>query len=513
MLLIPAMPTTCNRHRRALLALALAALASLAFAGAAQAGTNQESVFQDEGVLQFSGIDSQKSALDQMKGLGADTIHVLIGWRNLAPAPDSRTKPAGFDATNPASYPSGTFDTLDSLVKETRSRSMDLIFTPTSSIPDWASRCSTSNARKGKKYTCDPDPKAYQDFVTALGKHFTGDLAVNRWSFFNEPNFKGWLRPQFTKVRGTIVANGAIMYRNLLRAGIAGLQASGHGSDTFYAGETAPIGETRGNANTNNMAPGLFIRRAFCLDDKLRPLRGADARTYQCTSFKRLPVRGFSHHPYTKGGSLSPTSSVTNPDEITLNYIGRLERILTAAGRYRRIPSNTPIYNTEYGFQTNPPDELFGLSLTRQAEYINEADYMSWRDRRIRSVAQYNLIDDADTAGFNTGLVFNPNTRDGVAKPAYDAYRTPIFVINKGSKVSVWGQARPAGANQKVEIQTGAGDTFNTVQTVTTGAQGYFFVTGLEKQAGSWRLSWTNKAGDTYTSRVATPAPEPKFKK
>jgi len=260
------------------------------------------------------------------------------------------------------------------------------------------------------------------------------------------------------------------------------------------------------------MAPGLFIRRVFCLDDNLKPLRGSDARTYKCTKFKKLPLRGFSHHPYTKGGSMAPTTGVRNSDEITLNYIGRLERILDAAGRYGRTARSLPIYDTEYGFQTNPPDKFFGVSLEKQATYINEADFMSWRDRRIRSVAQYNLIDDASTAGFNTGLVFNPNTDNGVAKPSYDAYRTPIFVVNHGSTVDVWGQTRPAGPNQRVEIQVGSGDAFSTVQTVQTGTQGYFFVSGLQKQSGSWRLTWTDKTNTTYTSRDAAPQSMPQFK-
>jgi hypothetical protein len=496
--------------RKILLLLIL--LASLALAAPAAANRNQESIFQDDGALQQSGIDGQKATLDRIKALGADTVHVLVGWRKIAPAPSSRTKPDGFDAADPQSYPQGTFDTLDSLVTEARKRDLDVLFTPTSGIPDWASRCSASQARKGRIYTCDPNPQDFQQFVTALGKHFSGDLSVTRWSFFNEPNFKSWLRPQFTRVHGKVVANAAIMWRNLFRAGVAGLQASGHGGDAVYAGETAPIGNTRGSTSTTSMAPGLFIRRALCLGDNLKPLSGADARTYQCGHFSRLPIRGFAHHPYTRGGSLPPTSATIKPDEITLNYIPRLERILSAAGRYRRIPSATPIYNTEYGFQTDPPDQFAGLPLDDQADFINEADYMSWRDRRIRSVAQYNLIDDAATGGFNTGLVFNANTRGGVEKPSYAAYRTPIFVVSRGSSVDVWGQARPAGANQKVEIQTGSGSSFQTVQTVTTGTQGYFYVTGLSRSS-SWRLQWQDKQGNTFVSRVAKPQPDPKFRR
>jgi hypothetical protein len=503
------MPTMRNVLGAALAA-ALLAAALLPVAPAA-ANSNQESVFQDDGLLQQSGIDTQKSALAQMKALGADTVHVLVGWRRLAPSPDSGTKPAGFDASDPASYPAGTFDTLDALVRQARADGLDLIFTPTASIPDWASKCSLSQARKGHVYTCNPDPVEFQQFVTALGRHFTGDLAVDRWSIWNEPNFKAWLRPQFTRSRGRVIATGAIMYRNLLKAGIAGLQASGHTSDAVYAGETAPIGQTSGGASSTNMAPGLFIRRAFCLGDNLHPLSGSDARSYKCSGFRTLAIRGFAHHPYTKGGSRAPTTSA-GTDEITLNYMGRLEHILTAAARYKRIPRSTPIYDTEYGFQTNPPDKLFGVSLAKQAAYINEADYLSWRDRTVRSVAQYNLVDDASTAGFNTGLIFDAATDGGAQKPAYDAYRTPILVINRGSTVDVWGQARPAGPNQKVEIQVGSGGSFSTVQSVQTGTRGYFFVNGLQKQSGTWRLQWTDKAGNTYTSREAKGQAEPKFK-
>jgi hypothetical protein len=505
------MPGTCYRYRGVLIG-AVAVLAALALAMPAQANQSQESIFQEDGLLQFNGPDVQTSTLDRIKALGADTIHVLVGWRKAAPDPTATTKPAGFDATNPDAYPAGAFDTLDNLVREAHQRDLDVLFTPTSSIPNWASQCGSREARKGHVFTCNPDPDEFQQFVEALGRHFSGDLAVKRWSFFNEPNFKSWLRPQFTRVRGRVVANGAIMYRKLVRAGIAGLQASGHGTDAMYAGETAPIGRTSGTSGTNGMAPGLFIRRVFCLGDNLRPLRGSDSRTYQCTGFRRLPIRGFAHHPYTKGGSLPPTSSA-GTDEITLNYIPRLERILNAAARYHRIPRATPIYNTEYGFQTDPPDQFFGMSLTKQADYINEADYMSWRDRRLRSVSQYNLVDDADTSGFNTGLIFNPNTRDGAEKPSLAAYRMPIFVINHGSTVAVWGQTRPGGPNQKVEIQTGSGDTFNTIQTVTTGTQGYLFVQGLQKQEGSWRLQWTDKSGATYVSRTARAVAEPRFRR
>ena len=39
------------------------------------------------------------------------------------------------------------------------------------------------------------------------------------------------------------------------------------------------------------------------------------------------------------------------------------------------------------------------MTLARQATYMNQSDWVAFRDRRIRSVAQYKLVDDPDLFG------------------------------------------------------------------------------------------------------------------
>ena len=489
---------------------AVVACAALA-AAPAHAGRTQVSVFQDEGLLQFNGPEAQRAALDEMQSLGADQIHVLVGWRNLAPGPTSTRKPSGFDGADPAQYPDNAFAALDNLVELAQSRDLELLFTPTGSIPDWASRCSAREARVKNTFTCDPDPEEYEAFVAALGKHFSGERTVSRWSFWNEPNLKSWLRPQYKRVRGRNIPWSPHMYRALAQGGIRALRSTGHASDQILAGEAAPIGLQSGNANSASMAPGIFYREMFCLDSRGRRFRGPDASARGCSRPKAFAIKGVSHHPYAKGGSKGPTATVRNPQEITVGYIGRLQRIISQAGRARVIPRGLDIYYTEYGVQTSPPDTFFGVSLTKQAEFINESDYMSWRNRDVRSVAQYNLVDDASDEGFNTGLVFNPNTRAGARKPSYDAYRTPIYVIKgSGDQVKVWGQARPAGPGARVEIQSGSGSDWTTVQAITTGTQGYFQV-NVTGPGPRWRLKWTPRGENVdYFSREAVPRSEPR---
>ncbi len=118
----------------------------------------------------------------------------------------------------------------------------------------------------------------------------------------------------------------------------------------------------------------------------------------------------------------------------------------------------------------------------------------------MRTVAQYKIVDDESIgAGFQMGLrLFG----SGAAKPAYDAYKLPIWVSGSGANVTVYGQLRPAdnGTAQTVDIQnaSSSGAGFKTVQSVpVTSANGTFTAT-VPNSGGSWRLRWNG-----LTSRQA----------
>jgi len=125
-----------------------------------------------------------------------------------------------------------------------------------------------------------------------------------------------------------------------------------------------------------------------------------------------------------------------------------------------------------------------------QPSYINQSDWMAYRDRRVRGVSQYKLVDEAALSSFQSGLRF----LDGRAKPAYDAYKLPIWVSGRGSRLRVYGQVRPApdSTAQVVEIQVRPprGGAFATVKTVTVRSRHGQFLTRVPKRAGVWRLAW-----------------------
>src|SRR2546425_2610238 len=95
-----------------LCALTALSLVVLTPVGAARASSSQESIFQDDGQLLSGDDGARQAALDEIKAIGADTIHTLAIWSHIAPSAGSTTKPSGFDGADPSAYPAGAFDTL-----------------------------------------------------------------------------------------------------------------------------------------------------------------------------------------------------------------------------------------------------------------------------------------------------------------------------------------------------------------------------------------------------------------
>jgi hypothetical protein len=189
--------------------------------------------------------------------------------------------------------------------------------------------------------------------------------------------------------------------------------------------------------------------------------------------------------------------------------VGLLDGVQRLYGSQKRFP----LYSTEYGYKTDPP--LAGAAAPATAAfYLNWAEWISWRDPRVRSFDQYLLVDPPPGGGdFATGLEF----ADGKPKRTFYAYRMALFLpvtsASSGQQLEVWGCVRPARFArldtvkiQAVQIQLRAAGNrgFRTVGTVRlTDPYGYFDVHQRFPASGAVRLRWSYPDGVTIFSRTA----------
>ena len=437
----------------------IALVALLAAAAPARASSTQESTFQDDNRLLYAEPAAVRRTLDELERLGVDRLRATVLWKAVAPQPGSRARPA-FDAADPASYPPGSFNRYDVLVAEAAVRGLKVNFNVTGPAPLWATKPAP---RDDIADTFEPSPREFGQFVTALGRRYSGQWPagehpqptstiqrVDYWSIWNEPNHSGWLTPQWSRDGGGF-ERAASLYRELAGAAYGALVATGHGQDTILVGETAPKGD-RSKGIKRYMEAMTFVRALYCVNRRLRPLQGARARTLDCPANPRnfreqnpalFAATGYAHHPYDL--LLPPRFKHPRANWVTLANLPRLTRTLDRI--FRRYGSNRrlPLYLTEYGYQTNPPDPL-GVSWRRQAAYLNQAEYMSFRNPRVRTLSQFLLEDDDPriAASFQSGL----RSRSGKKKPAYRAYRLPVWLprssVRSGRSAKVWALLRTA---------------------------------------------------------------------
>jgi hypothetical protein len=515
----------------------IAALALwLAAPGPAVAGPTQISSFQDDIHLIDSPTPTVVATLQKLSQLGVQQIRVNVEWWSIAPNPLSLKMPAGFQDKNPAAYPAGNWAPYDRLVWLASLYHIALQFNLTSPAPLWAVARNAPTTRAANHW--EPNPTLFADFVYAVGSRYSGapygQGRVSNWSIWNEPNQPGWLAPQWLKVGGHEVPQSPRLYRQLADAAYDGLYFSGHAQDTILFGETAPEGhDSPAHQSTPDfytaMTPIPFLRDLYCLSGRYRPLQGSAAQALGCPAsgsaaafVQANPVlfeaTGFAHHPY--DFKHSPTYNWPDPNGAPLADLGRLERFLNRALSAYGVHRSLPIYFTEYGYETNPPDPHQVVSPAQQAAYLNESDYLAWRDPRVLSVAQYELYDAApdpryrpsqfdywDT--FQMGLLFH----NGAPKPSYAAYRMEIWLPHpsfaRGQKTFIWGLARATDRQtsaQPIAIRwrAASGGPWRTIAVVDASA-GYGYLTDSVRLPGSGqvKLVWFAKSGG-FQSRTVT---------
>ena len=527
--------------------LALAGLISIGALGpsgaVALAAHDQVAMIEDDAIVSNPAV-----AVPVARELGADEVRVFMLWNRVAPSPDARRPPRGFNGADPAAYAPSAWAPWDAAIREAQAEGIRVDLNVAGGAPRWASGPGMPGG--GPHPSWEPDPVAFGAFVRAVGKRYSGNYdpvtgtvspgnpddlpAVDFWSVWNEPNFGTSLAPQGHPGQLKIEYS-PWQYRRLLDAGWSSLQATGHRGDTILFGELAPHGfEAVSRPGMprwglfGSMKPLHFLRSLYCLDANYRQLRGSAATIRGCPAtaggsrrFRQahpalFEAEGFAVHPYSRW--YPPNIELNNdPDYASLADIGAvfraLDRVQRAYGSHRRLP----VWNTEYGYLTSPPKRSTAkipfISPTTAAAYINQAEYMSWRNPRIMSFMQYLLTDPVrptranDFGGYASGLM----TWNGMPKPTFDAWRLPLYLpvstTKPGRALEVWGCVRPAyfalqdfpTAPEMVQIQFTPryGGAFTTVASEPiTDAYGYFDTRVRFPGSGYVRTAWSQPPSD-----------------
>jgi hypothetical protein len=268
------------------------------------------------------------------------------------------------------------------------------------------------------------------------------------------------------------------------------------------------------------MPPAEFVRELYCLRANFRPYTGRAAVRRDCpaNSSERSGFRqqhpglfkagGFAHHPYSldRRGWMKPTWRHPIKDNVPIANLGRLTRTLDrATSRWGSQAKPMPIWITEYGYQTKPPDPLVGVAPGRQGPLTAWGEDMAYRNPRVASIAQFLFVDDGPVPGFTgndprrwiswqSGLY----SSDRRPKPSLKDYLTPIHLSQRGRGVRVFGgyRAAPTGAALPARIDYAArGSAWQTLRDLTVhNRRGYLSAQVRVPRAGKLRIVWRDPA-------------------
>ncbi len=353
----------------ALAAAAAIVAGGLTAPGEAKAARGMELAIQDDALF----VQGRKGwggdkAFEYARALGVTRIRVNLLWAYTMP-------PNQYTARNKPQTINYQFAQVDELIDNAAEHGIRIHFSLTGPAPRWA------NARRAttSKAWYKPNVSEFGKWSQVVAQHFAG--RVDRYSVWNEPNWKTWLGP--------LKAAPAI-YRGLYTRAYSAIKAADSRAKVLI-GETSPYG--RPGLSTSPLA---FLRAVTCVNKSYR----------RAKSCPKLKADGYAHHPY--DFNHAPAYQYPGDDNVTIGTLPRLTRALdrlSRAGVLRKTGGGRmPLYLTEYGYFASGKRALPARTATR---YLQQAYSIALRNSRVKSQLHYlltTLPGNADST-FNTGIV------------------------------------------------------------------------------------------------------------
>jgi hypothetical protein len=389
---------------------ALLTAAVLALPGAATASPGIRFGIQDDAWLGGRG-PALESRLEVLDRLGPDVVRYTLRWERVArkrPSRAANPRDKAYDWSGP-----------DAVLRGLRKHHIAALVTLYGS-PRWANGRRGPNVVPRNKWTL-------ASFATAAAKRYPW---VRMWEVWNEPNLQTFLRPN----------SPSLYVRRLLNPTYAALHSVRRGI-RVAGGATSPRHTPTG------LGPVQFMRG----------MGAAHAR-----------LDAYSHHPY-------PVSRFESPSRVNCRYctgVLTLARLPDLIREVRRDFGDKRIWLTEYGYQSNPPDQALGVSRTLQARYLAQAAYLAYKSPPVDLLIHFIVRDEQKIGRWQSGLF----TVGGAQKPAFQAFAIPLVQLSRiGMQTVVWGQVRPGLGRQRYLLQVAVHGRWRTAGGARwTSTRGYF---------------------------------------
>jgi hypothetical protein len=334
-------------------------------------------------------VAAPEKAFPTLVKLRAQIIRLNLDWNLIA-------KKRPVRPTDP-SDPAYDWNGFDKTVLTAAKNKIQILFT-IYGTPRWA---------QGKLKGVNRAPRKMADlryFAFAAAKRYSGTFkrddgtelpAVRKWLAWNEPNNPLFLKPQWARVgKGRYTPIAAKIYAQICSSVWVGVHATGL-REQVACGATDPRGNNRARSKRSSISPIAF------------------ARALKKYGLRRNRFDVYAHHPYYGLPSESPATMPKGKQTVTLANIGVLTKLIG------QLWGNKKLWITEYGYQTRPPDRLFGVSWSKQAQYLTQAYKIARKNPRITMMLWFLLKDEGRLGGWQSGLF----TAGGKRKPAYNAFR------------------------------------------------------------------------------------------
>ena len=313
------------------------------------------------------------------------------------------TKPAQLNPTDPSSYLASGWASYDAIDRAAAATGLQLFVTLTGPIPLWAS--GPGGPPKKVPETWKPSAPDFGDFVRAVGKRYSGHYTppgassplprIHFWSIWNEPNYGTNLQPQ---VDATGQPVSPRLYRSLVDPAGHGLQATGTRRPPTRSSSarprrtesspTSPAPPTRWSRSpSSEPSTASTPTSSRCRISRVQGRLSRVLEQFPCRQPGVFDASGWATHPYT-GGKTPMVLTTGIPGSADYADFAALPQLANTLDRTAEAYGSIklPIYSTEFGYQTNPPNP--GPTTTspdNAARYMKQAEYFSWHNPRIWS--------------------------------------------------------------------------------------------------------------------------------